>query len=89
MILKIATEDFGWVHIDNIARFERGPTVHPDKYVIPDDSEEGNWLEVLEIRKGVPVRTVTYNKRDGSFHEAHYTGPAYLLNDDGKTIERL
>ena len=75
-----------WFFYDNIVLAKRWHTVIP--LTMPMNDEDVNLLpEKRNPDDFVDALDVVF--RDGSYKTVFFAGDGYLMNDDGKTIERL
>lgn len=90
MILKIRKDTCAkgtWYFFDNIIstvlHYNRKP---PDDWPIGE-----NEIDILPsgLSEGDTVMIINLEFKDGREKMVRFVGEAYLLNDDGKTIERL
>jgi len=87
MILKIWSVDGGWVYFDRIERI----SIYHKKALSGDDDQGYEGGIYTSLKKPFKVATINRtwsNRIEGEFIELAF-GEAYLLGDDGHTIERL
>ncbi len=87
MILKIWSVDGGWTYFKGIARI----SIYHKKALVEDEDQGYTGGIYTSLKKPFKVATINRtwsNRIEGEFIELAFS-EAYLLGDDGKTIERL
>jgi len=93
MIIKIATL-YGWKFIDGVETFEINQTSHEELKKEEDISKSGCPVGYMVFdkgrREGMILKVLKIWKKNNYFEKIVIdVNNVYILNDEGKTIERL
>jgi len=92
MIIKAMTES-GWLYIGGVKSLDFNKDVSVRDYGIQGIANN-DWHEIVgQVPSNSPVKPavkqIVGTRENGSLFVLKFDGPAYLMSDDGKTIEKF